>query len=198
MKDIIVDATRNVRDGGENNQSTDTYRTLPGSKYKLHNNSFLYVTSSGNQRNAKVRVDIEISSQVLSNCPYDIKVVLATPLAGDTTIVEDKERRYVIELNYPEVPTRNTKLKNISLLPEGQEYIAVQPGVVDTVTLVEDFVFPVSTYNDPINRMHMTFKSFEQRTTEYSKSMAINCIILEPKYTPDFVRKEITTEEEVE
>ncbi len=115
---------------------------------------------------------------VLSNVPYDIKVVMVPALAGDTAATDDnrKKLKVNVELGWQDANGKEVTEKKLS----SQE---CKKDTVDTLLVAENFVFPTCTYGiDP--QVTLTVSAARLRSSEKDKfqtSLRIDCIILEPK-----------------
>ena len=115
----------------------------------------------------------------LSNCPYTIKVVCATPLAGDINNVDDAllKRRISAWINYYE-STSGTLKANPDALEADVEVDATK---MDTITVGENVVFPVCNYGEDNPKVELTLRSIQRTTPSgYAKPLLIDCIIFEP------------------
>ncbi len=114
---------------------------------------------------------------VLSNVPYDIKLVMAPALAGDTAATDNerKKQKVNVELGWLD--------KNGKEVTEEKKNLECKKDMVDTLIVAENFVFPTCTYGiDP--QVTLKISASRLRTTEkeeYQTSLRIDCIILEPK-----------------
>ena len=125
------------------------------------------------------------ASNFLSNCPYDIKVVFATPLAYDTTAVSKADanlkRRITAVMRYynergtmesPSVANSHPIISNVD----------VDATKMDTVTVAENFVFPKCSYGEEEASVYLTIQSIRGTAQAgYAKDLYIDCVIFEPK-----------------
>ena len=119
---------------------------------------------------------------MLSNCPYDIKVVFATPLAGDTAAVADaalKRQISAYTYHYTASGMMISPPNAIALL----ENHDVDATKMDTVTVAEGYTFPICTYGETDPSTYLTIESYYayMPMDGYSQTLYIDCIILEPK-----------------
>lgn len=127
-----------------------------------------------------------IIPNTLSNCPYDIKVVFASPLAGDTlaTGKEDaaKMRRISAYLRY----YRNRSASDIMTGTQAQTLMTnhdVDATKMDTVTVATGVEFPVCNYNEVEERVLLTLESIRRTATQngkYAQEFLVDCVIFEP------------------
>lgn len=142
---------------------------------RVSNNRYLEILSKTN--NSKPSVTYYIPN-VLSNVPYDIKLVMAPALAGDTaaTAAERKKLKVDVELGWLDKNGKEVKEEKLSKTE-------CKKDEVDTLLVAENFVFPTCTYGiDP--QVTLKISSSRLRTAEkeeYQTSLRIDCIILEPK-----------------
>ncbi len=115
---------------------------------------------------------------VLSNVPYDIKLVMAPALAGDTAATENERKMLKVNVELGWLDKNGKEVTEEKL--NKQE---CKKDTVDTLLVAENFVFPTCTYGiDP--QVTLKVSAARLRSTEkdkYQTSLRIDCIILEPK-----------------
>ncbi len=117
---------------------------------------------------------------VLSNVPYDIKLVMVPALAGDTAATDDNRKKVKVnvELGWQDETGKEITEEKLS----SQE---CKKDMVDTLLVAENFMFPTCTYGiDP--QVTLKISAARVRSTEkeeFQTSLRIDCIILEPKET---------------
>lgn len=145
---------------------------------------YLYVTDSRSGRTNQPEITFEIPN-TLSNCPYDIKVVFASPLAADTAAIADAQlkRQISARLRYYTSPTGNMIQGNSAV--RLVEDVDVDATRMDTITVATGRVFPVCNFGEEDSRVLLTIQSISGRTTPagYSKNLLIDCVIFEPHPT---------------
>ncbi len=122
-------------------------------------------------------------TNTLSNIGYDIYVVTAPALAGDTlaTDIERLPSKMRFTLYYPDQTGKEVeeRLKN----GDENEFVN-RVDAVDSILIARDFKFPTSTYY--LGGFHTKLKiesratSSEIRNNTYTNTMRINAIILKP------------------
>lgn len=154
-----------------------------GTKYKVSGGAYLSVQDKRGYRQQKPAVTFEIPS-LFSNCPYDIKIVFATPLAMDTLSTDTMPRRVTAYLQYYNSNSA-TSFKTQQL--QTKEICATR---MDTLTFSqpEGFTFPISNLNDDTPRVKLYIESAAERTEisngTVSNNLLIDCIIFEPRTVP--------------
>lgn len=150
----------------------------------VSNGGYLYVTDSRSGRTNQPEITFEVPG-TLSNCPYDIKVVFASPLAGDTTAIADAQlkRQVTARLRYYTSPSGSMIQGNSAVYLVRE--VDVDATRMDTVTVAEGRVFPVCNYGEEDARVLLTLQSISGRTTPagYSKNLLVDCVIFEPHPT---------------
>lgn len=152
--------------------------------FRVSTGGYLVVKDSRSGRTNQPEITFKIPS-TLSNCPYDIKVVFASPLAGDSLAKEDAQlkRRFTAKIRYYSSRTGDMiEGSNARTLCTDVDVDATR---MDTITVTEGFEFPVSNYGEEDPRVLLTIQSIKGRTVPsgYSKDLAIDCVIFEPRPT---------------
>lgn len=156
------------------------YSTNP--KFDVSVGGYLVVMDSRTGRTNQPEITFKIPN-TLSNCPYDIKVVFATPLAGDSLAVADAslKRQFTAKIRYYSSVTGDMIAgSNAKTLCSDVDVDATK---MDTITVAENFEFPVSNYGEDEERVLLTLQSIKGRTTPegYSKNLVVDCVIFEPR-----------------
>ena len=156
-------------------------RTAVNEKFAVSNDRYLLVRDTRDQWSNKPGITFKLP-HVLSNCPYDIKVVFATPLAGDTAAVADaalKRQISAYTYHYTASGMMISPPNAIALL----ENHDVDATKMDTVTVAEGYTFPICTYGETDPSTYLTIESYYayMPMDGYSQTLYIDCIILEPK-----------------
>lgn len=152
--------------------------------FRVSTGGYLVVKDSRSGRTNQPEITFKIPS-TLSNCPYDIKVVFASPLAGDSLAKEDAQlkRQFTAKIRYYSSRTGDMiEGSNARTLCTDVDVDATR---MDTITVTEGFEFPVSNYGEEDPRVLLTIQSIKGRTVPsgYSKDLAIDCVIFEPRPT---------------
>ena len=152
--------------------------------FKVSAGGYLVVKDARSGRTNQPEITFKIPS-TLSNCPYDIKVVFASPLAGDSLAKEDAQlkRQFTAKIRYYSSRTGD--------MIEGSNAVTLCTDVdvdatkMDTVTVATGFESPVCNYGEEDPRVLLTIQSIKGRTVPdgYSKDLAIDCVIFEPRPT---------------
>ncbi|MCD8317493.1 MAG: hypothetical protein LUC45_00925 [Paraprevotella sp.] len=153
-------------------------------KYKVSGSGYIVVRDTRTDRNNQPEISYSIPD-VLSKCPYDIKVVFATPLAADTLNTADAQlkRQITAKIRYYSSTTG-------SIITDGNAItlcsgVDVDATKMDTVTVASGYTFPVCTYGEEDPSVFLTIQSIQGRTTAvptgYSKDLYIDCVIFEPR-----------------
>ena len=118
-------------------------------------------------------------SGILSNVPYDVYVVFAPALAGDSLASADDRLPNVgyVSLNYlnekgVQITSRRVKVES-------------KPDVVDSVLVYSQFKFPTATYGLSTVTSKLRFINSVKRseTSKYSRVIRIDCILLKPHFS---------------
>lgn len=112
---------------------------------------------------------------VFSNIPYDVYVVLAPAIAGDS-LASDEDRlpsHFRAQAQY--------RMQNGGWRKGRRQQITATPDVVDTV-FVETITFPTCSYGltDPELTITLTENVTRTQTNIYSRNILVDCIILKP------------------
>ena len=157
--------------------------TTSSDLYSVSSSGYLLVRDVRTTRSNCPEVTFNIPN-TLSNCPYTIKVVFATPLAGDTLNVEDAQLKRQITALIRYYTSTSGSILAANRAQELCSDVDVDASRMDTVTVAEDFVFPVCNYGEEDSRVLLTIQSISGRPTSvpdgYAKELLIDCIILEP------------------
>ena len=182
MRKIIVEAeSSNYRKEYDENQSripSIVYVPSDNPPYYNQVSKHAYVELLSKSKDAKPSVTYYIPD-VLSNVPYDIKLVMAPAIAGDSLATEEQRKLLMVnvELGYQNQNGRETTTK---LLNRKE----CKKDAVDTLLVAKDFKFPTCTYGiDPQVTLKITSSGRPpgSRKEKYQTSLRIDCIILEPK-----------------
>lgn len=182
MRKIIVEAEySNYRKEYDENQSRiPSIVNVPSDNAPYYDNisNHAYVELLSKSKDAKPSVTYYIPD-ILSNVPYDIKLVMAPALAGDSLATEEQRKLLLVnvELSYQNQDGTETTSK---LLNRKE----CRKDAVDTLVVAQNFKFPTSTFGiDPQATLKITSSGRPPgtRKEEYQTSLRIDCIILEPK-----------------
>ena len=149
--------------------NTQFYNQLSGNKY-------LEVLSRSKDGKPSITYYIR---NVFSNVPYDIKVVMAPALAGDTAATEDQRKLLLVDatIGYNK---QNGEETTASLVKR----VECKKDMVDTLVVAENYVFPTCSYDvDPQVTLKIASSGRPpgSKKDQYQTSLRIDCIILEPK-----------------
>lgn len=162
--------------------------------FKVSNGAYLVVRSSRNRPNSTLyqpQIAIEIPD-ILSNCPYDIKVVFASPLAGNAAATEDAALKRQITASIKRYSALNDKDNDEyqnGLAGRGDIVLCKDKDVdatkMDTITVTEGKYFDgfiVCGYGEDSPRAWLTIQSHRGLKSEngYTGDLAIDCVIFEP------------------
>lgn len=156
--------------------------TATNDAFDVSSNRYLVVRDSRTGRTNYPECSFQIPN-TLSNCPYDIKVVFATPLAGDSLSTEDAQlkRRISASIRYYGSATGSmiSRSNAVSLCSN----VDVDATRMDTITVATGRTFPVCNYGEEDSRVVLTIQSIRGNSipTGYTKNLLIDCIIFEPK-----------------
>lgn len=120
----------------------------------------------------------------LSNCPYDIYVVFATPLANSDLSTDTQDRLVSFGLNYYVSESTGFLANPVSY----RTNVVVDGTKMDTVQVTKDQVFIPRVCNFPFEadeRVQLTVSSRVRRTQNYSERLAIDCVIFKPRLTDE-------------
>ncbi len=173
------------------------------SKYPVSGGSCLQVRNVSG-KNALYNEVSFLLRGVLSNCPYDIKVIFVPPFAfNDTVGVEQevidelkKPRQFKAMINYVQSVSGGMKTNPDNLpLGSGNTFFVVDAERMDTITVTGDkpMIFPVCNYGDGEEeaRVKLTLQTKNKRQLDsggYSGDLIIDKVILVPR--PDLLREE--------
>lgn len=167
------------------------YDVQSGSKFKCSNDRFTYVIDNRARPNRRFpELNIKVAA-ILSNVPYDIYVVFATPLAADSLNTEWASQKVRVNTSiYRNVNTNREEFQTYAL----KQGIEVNTQVMDTVCIAEGYTFPVCTYGetDGEDRTRIVIQNAYNRNIPdgYTYNFAVDCVILKPHVT------EVAEEEE--
>lgn len=141
---------------------------------------------------------------ILSNCPYDIFVVLATPLAMDTTETgkANAELKRIVNAKIRYYPSQTGSLtagpsafdlgKDIRTNIHGEELVCNRIDTIqvntndanssDRAFKTKGFRSPVSGYGESDGRVFLTIMSHRGKKTGYTRDLLIDKIIFKPRY----------------
>ncbi len=147
-------------------------------KLKVSGDRYLMVRDSRSGRNCQPEITFLVPN-TLSNCPYNIKVVFATPLAGDTLANGNalKERKMSAFINY----YADTNADDFRFVKRESESLKanfiVDATKMDTVLVAENWnKLKVCNLGEEIRRVKLTLQG-EKRMEE---GFAVDCVIFEP------------------
>lgn len=121
---------------------------------------------------------------LLSNVPYDIKVVMVPALAGDTLATARQRRKVrigaVLDYNDQSGKPVSESSQAITL----QRNLEAEKDVIDTLLIGENVIIPTCSYGiDPHTNLTITsYRVRSSETEDYQTTLRIDCIIFEPKY----------------
>lgn len=150
--------------------NTEFYNKISGNKYL----ELLSVS-----KDSKPSVTFNIPN-VLSNVPYNIKLVMAPALAGDTLATDEQRKLLLVTTTLGW-----NKQDGSETTKQLQRRMEVQKDVVDTLLLAEDFVFETCSYSLDNPQVTLKIESSGRpsgsKKDQYQTSLRLDCIILEPK-----------------
>ena len=145
---------------------------------KISGNKYLELLSVSKDSKPSVTFNI---SNVLSSVPYDIKLVMAPALAGDTLATDEQRKLLLVTTTLGW-----NKQDGSETTKQLQRRMEVQKDVVDTLLLAEDFVFETCSYDLDTPQVTLKIESSGRpsgsKKDQYQTSLRIDCIILEPKF----------------
>lgn len=151
---------------------------------KVSNNRYLSVRDRRPAASQKPSVTYDIPN-TLSNCPYDIKVIFASPKSLSGTAASDTlPRKIKASIKY----YRTTSSTGMIQRAETLGTVITSGTKTDTLSVVGDeyFSFPVCNFNEEEIRVQLILES-DARSNEigrkYSNDLLIDRIILEPRIT---------------
>ena len=152
-------------------------------KFDVSSDRYLYVTEVST-RTTRRRPEISFwIPNTLSNVPYDIKVVFATPLAGNEQSTDTLKRQISAYIRYYTSTSGDLMLgSSVTNSPICSD-VDVDATKMDTITVVEGQTFPVCNYAEEDPRVILTIRSYQGRANSkdgYTQDLCIDCIILEP------------------
>lgn len=186
-----------IRAEGENNERLDSvdqastnaplaiYRVASHNKFynKLSGNSYAEISpASGAATNIKAVFNIP---SVLSNIGYDIYIVTAPALAGDT-LASDMERlptKFRVRLSYNDENGRQpSKESGWTLL---QSSLQTTPDKVDTLKVAENIMIPYCSWGDNIAPqvkiiLDTRVSNSDVRNGVFNRILRIDCIVFKP------------------
>ena len=201
MESYITIPRKNVTSREDSLAVQATRRTAVNPEFSVSGNAYLMVrdTRPSTNNNFLPGVTFKIPN-VLSNCPYDIKVVFATPLAYDAYDTKDAAlprwiKAYTYHYLSPDydnmiAPSSARQLPYSATSSIKPDYVEVDAMKMDTVTVSgpDGYVFPVCTYNETKASTYLTIETFDAwdvlfdpRATNCGWRLYIDCIILEPR-----------------
>lgn len=162
--------------------------------FPLSGGKCLLVRNTSTNRRTYTEVSFLIPN-TLSNCPYDIKVVFASPLAYDSLMKDDAKlkRKFSAMINYYPSTADNTMKPNPDNLPVGSRNyeFEVNAEKTDTITVTGDtpFIFPVCNYGygEDEAKVKLTLRTPRKSAIDdgYSGDLVIDEVLLIPR--PDYV-----------
>lgn len=160
--------------------------------FPLSNNRCLVVSNTSTNQRTYTEVSFLIPN-TLSNCPYDIQVVFASPLAYDSLMKDDAKikRAFSAMINY--YPSTSSKaMKPAPDALNGGDLFEVNAEKMDTITVTGStpFTFPVCNYGygEDEAKVKLTLQTPTKREMsreDYSSVLVIDKVILVPR--PDYV-----------
>lgn len=160
--------------------------------FSLSNNKCLVVSNTSTNQRTYTEVSFLIPN-TLSNCPYDIQVVFASPLAYDSLMKDDAKikRAFTAMLNYYP-STSSTAMKPAPDVLNGGNLFEVDAEKMDTITVTgtTPFTFPACNYGygEDEAKVKLTLQTPIKRDLSrngYSGVLVIDKVILVPR--PDYV-----------
>lgn len=158
----------------------------------LSNSKCLVVSNTSTNQRTYTEVSFLIPN-TLSNCPYDIQVVFASPLAYDSLMKDDAKikRAFSAMINY--YPSTSSKaMKPAPDALNGGDLFEVNAEKMDTITVTGStpFTFPVCNYGygEDEAKVKLTLQTPTKREMsreDYSSVLVIDKVILVPR--PDYV-----------
>ena len=145
---------------------------------KISGNKYLELLSVSKDSKPSVTFNI---SNVLSSVPYDIKLVMAPALAGDTLATDEQRKLLLVTTTLGW-----NKQDGSETTKQLQRRMEVQKDVVDALLLAEDFVFETCSYDLDTPQVTLKIESSGRpsgsKKDQYQTSLRIDCIFLEPKF----------------
>ncbi len=145
---------------------------------KLSKNSYIELLSKNKDSKPSVTYYIP---DVLSNVPYDIKLVMVPALAGDTAATDEERKKLQVDVYVGYQKMDGTEFSERKL-----RRTRCKKDEVDTLIVAEDYVFPTCSYGvDPQVTLKIVSSGRPSGTEkeDFQTSLRIDCIILEPKDT---------------
>ena len=154
--------------------------------FKVSSDRYLVVRDSRTGRTNRPEVSFKIPN-TLSNVPYDIKVVFATPLAGDSLNTEDAALKRQITASIRYYGSTSGSMITGSNAVTLCSSVDVDATKMDTITVAEGRSFSVCNYAEEEERVVLTIQSIRGSTVPdgYTKNLLIDCIIFEPRLDDD-------------
>ncbi len=180
----------------DNNTVTATPMTAaPAYARYVSGGAYLRVADTKTGFGRRAQIIIKLPNN-LSGCPYDIKVVFASPLVAGESYLEDAmlNRRVTASLNYYQSTAEGSGFKaNGDNLCTNMEVNAM---VMDTVTVAEGFNarvsgysgqgFPVCAYGEQEPRVQLTLQGISNNPPAgYASELLIDCVLFVPR--PDLI-----------
>ena len=167
---------------------TTRYVTSDNTAYydKVWGNSFVEFIPSLATVNPAVTFNLP---NVLSNIGYDIYLVTAPALASDSNATAQQR----VPTNMRITLKQPGKAAESLSAPDGSKDFTTTPDAVDYLLLAEDYKFDVCTYDVDDEDLQVTLKvetrvtSTQLRNNTYTRNMRIDCILLVPHGTMQFV-----------
>lgn len=169
LKEIDEDKTRSPLNIVDVEQSNPFYNKISG-------NSYVEIAPMSSSVNPSATFNI---TDVLSNIGYDIYVVMAPALAGDTlaTATTRLPNKIRFTLNYND----QTGKEKSDVLQSAME---TRADVVDTLLVCSDFKFPTCSFDTSSPQVSLKIESrasnSEVNSGKFSRTMRVDCIIFKP------------------
>ena len=150
--------------------------------FKVSSDGYLLVRDPRTGRSRQPEISFKIP-YTLSNCPYDIKVVFATPLAGDPQDSANAALKRQITAKIRYYGSRTGEMIKGTNAITLSENLDVDATKMDTVTVAEGVKFPVCNFAEQDSRVLLTIQSIRGRSAPdgYSQDLLIDCVIFEPR-----------------
>lgn len=142
---------------------------------RVSGNTFVEVIPETAGANPEVYFNVP---NVLSNVSYDIYAVFVPVLAYDTLAVEEAAKPSIFRCNLTYHENNGT-----TTLKRYMKSLMNNPAEMDTVLLVEDFVFPTCSYGltEPQVGVQLISRVASSQTSTYSNTMRLDCLIFKPR-----------------
>ena len=157
---------------------------------------FLWVEDNNTRYNKRAQIIIKLPGN-LSGCPYDIKVVFASPLVLGADYLEEAmlKRRVTASVNYHQSVSGGFKTTADNVCTNEE----IDAMLMDTVTVAEGFNarvsgysgygFPVCAYGEEEARVQLTLQGIlgANPPKGYASPLLIDCVLFVPR--PDLIEE---------